>query len=177
MPEHQGSSRPMPAKVLDGNNRQTALTPEVMARLCKELSVGDWPTYAAYRAGISPSTMSNWLRMGCLPDAVEPYTSLIGAVVTVEAELSERMMRCIIDSATGEVNGNPESAKWVLQNRFRWAWGIDKETGKAGGRSIAEEVEALMFQHDADRREKARAILAAMSHDQKQAARKEGFLV
>lgn len=178
-PEHQtANSRPMVPKVLDGNNRQTALTPEVMAKLKKELAVGDWPTMASYRAGVAPSTFFNWIRMGCLPDCVEPYSTLVGELVMIEAELSGRMMGIINAAAEDkESGGNPEQAKWVLINRFRYWWAIDKETGLNGGRAVMQEVEALMGSHNEERREKARALLASLSHEQKQAARKEGFLV
>jgi hypothetical protein len=180
-PEHQEPSAHRPlatAKVLDGNNRQTALTPEVMARLCKELAVGDWPTMAAYRAQVSPSTMFNWLRMGCLPDAVEPYTTLVSALIAIEAELHGRMFSIIMaHTSDKDADGSPEQAKWVLHNRFRYLWAVDKESGKSGGRTISEAIDALTFEHDEVRREKARAIIAALPNDAKQLARKEGFLV
>jgi hypothetical protein len=168
---------PQPAKVLDGNNRQTMLTPEVLAKLKKELAVGDFPSMAAYRAGVSPQTMFGWISKGCQPDAVEPYSTLVGELVLIEAELSARMMRIIMDSADGFGEGSPDQAKWVLTNRFRYLWAVDRETGKNGGKCISEEVERHIDMHDSGRRERARAIIASLPQDTKSAARKDGFLL
>jgi hypothetical protein len=169
------------SSVMDGNGNVTALTPERHKRLIAELKVGDWPALAAIRAECSPRTVERWVVMGCDPVAVEPYRSFASDFVRVEANLAGEMMRIVLDSARGGPRGkkdhrapNVETAIWVLTNRFRFLWAIDKH-GKSGGVSVAELVVGAVEQADVLRSQKARALLAKVQEELKDEARREGF--
>jgi hypothetical protein len=172
------------SSVMDGNGHPTALTPLRHARLIEELKKGDWPALAAIRADCSPRTVERWVVMGCDPVAVEPYRSFAAAFVKVEAELAAEMMGIVLAHARGgkrpkRADGyrpNLEAAIWVLQNRFRFLWAIDKE-GKQGGISVTEIVFDAMGKMDEARAVEARAFLKQLNEDQKRQAREKGFLV
>jgi hypothetical protein len=160
---------------MDDNGYPTALTPVRHALLITELKKGDWPAMAAIRADVSPRSMERWVVTGCDPFAVEPYKSFASDFVKAEAELSGEMMTIILDTARGRKSkGNAHWARWVLENRFRFLWRLDKE-GKAGGVSVLEVVVAAIDKLDVARSEKARALLQQLTTEQKQAAIKEGF--
>jgi hypothetical protein len=171
------------SSVMDGNGHQTALTPERAARLIEELKVGDWPALAALRADVAPTSLYRWVRWGCEPAAVEPYASFAADFVKVEAKLAGEMMAIVMAAARGgafiekgEARPDPEMAIWVLQNRFRYLWSIDKD-GKQGGISVLETVIEAVAANDNATREQAKAILAAIPEATKQEARKKGFLL
>lgn len=168
------------SSVMDGNGYPTALTPARHAKLIEELKVGDWPAMAAIRAEVSPRSMERWVVTGCDPVAVEPYKSFASEFVRVEAALSGEMMGIILAHARRKAgkptNGDPFWARWVLENRFRFLWAIDKE-GKAGGVSVLQVVVEAIEKLDVTRTEKARALLRQLTDSQKDAARKEGFQV
>jgi hypothetical protein len=171
------------SSVMDGNGHPTALTPARHKRLITELQVGDWPAMAAIRADCSPRTVERWVVMGCDPVAVEPYRSFAAEFVKVEANLCGEMMGIILADARGAKKGkdthyraNVETAIWVLQNRFRFLWAIDRE-GKQGGVSVVEIVFDAMNKMDEGRAREARELLKNMNEDQKRAAREKGFLV
>lgn len=174
------------SRVLDGASNWTSCTPGLLERFEVELNVGDWPEMAAYRCGISPNTYRNWIVQGCSLVAVEPYATFVGMVVRVEAQLSGKLMGVIMDAALGRLPGwsegdpprpSPEQAKWLLCNRFRYLWLVDKETGRAGGTSMTELVETELLKLDQNRREAARKIIAALPAEAKASARKDGFLL
>jgi hypothetical protein len=180
---HRHSDR---AQVLDGAGMRTSLTPELLEKIVEEMRVGDWPQMAAYRAGISPNTFSTWVIRGCDIVAVDPYKTLVSRVVQVEAEISGKLMKVLMDHALGNVPyrapddppaPSPETARWLLLNRFRFLWQVDKETGKGGGISITEAVERQLEAMDEKRRERARAIINQLPEAAKQVARKDGFLL
>jgi hypothetical protein len=165
--------------VLDGAGNWTKLTPAVLAKLKTELEVGDWPAMAAYRAGVSPNSLQNWIVQGCSLVAVEPYAELVGMVVQVEAKISGKLMKVVMDAALG-LGGDdedPEQAKWLLMRRFHFLWAIDKDTGRCGGISLTEAVERELSKLDTNRREAARKIIAALPAEAKASARKDGFLL
>lgn len=171
------------SSVMDGNGHVTALTPARHARLIEELRKGDWPAMAAIRADVAPRSMERWVVWGCEPAAVEPYASFARDFVKAEAELSGEMMGIILAHARDGHYGNkrppkgdPAWARWVLQERFRFLWRVDKE-GKQGGVSVLQVVIEAIEQLDVTRNEKARKLLTELTEEQKQAARKEGFNV
>lgn len=169
--------------VMDDNGHQTALTPARARALLEELEVGDWPALAALRADVAPTSLYRWVRQGCEPAAVEPYASFAAEFVKVEARIAGEMMAIVLDAARGapkpgrgERAPDPEMAIWVLQNRFRYLWRIDKE-GKQGGISVLETVIEAVADNDNAAREQAKAILATIPEATKQEARKKGFLL
>ncbi len=167
------------SSIMDGNGHPTALTPERHLRLIDELRKGDWPAMAAIRADVAPRSMERWVVWGCDPVAVEPYKSFAADFVRTEAELSGEMMGIILEHARkgrGGAKGDAEWARWVLENRFRFLWRIDKE-GKQGGVSVLQVVVEAIEQLDVARDDKARALIKQLSEDQKKQARKEGFLI
>lgn len=172
------------SSVMDGNGHQTALTPSRHKRLIAELEVGDWPALAALRADVAPTTLYRWVRMGCEPAAVEPYASFAASFVKVEATIAGEMMAIVMAAARGGVERlkkgarrpDPEMAIWVLQNRFRFLWRIDKD-GNQGGVSVLQTVIDAVAANDNAMREQAKAILATIPEATKQEARKKGFLL
>lgn len=171
------------SSVMDGNGYPTALTPERSARLILELGVGDWPAMAAIRSDVAPTSMFRWLRQGCEPQAVEPYASFAAEFCKVEARIAGEMMAVVMAAARGGVpkeeglsRPDPEMAIWVLQNRFRYLWRIDKD-GEQGGVSVLETVLDALAANDNAMREQAKAILATIPEATKQEARKKGFLL
>lgn len=172
------------SSVMDGNGYPTALTPARARALITELEVGDWPAMAAIRADVAPTSLYRWVKLGCEPAAVEPYASFAAEFCKVEARIAGEMMAIVMAAARGGVRRlkkderrpDPELAIWVLQNRFRYLWRIDKD-GNQGGISVLETVIEAVAANDNAMREKAQAILAALPEATKQEARKKGFLL
>lgn len=171
------------SSVMDGNGHQTALTPARARALLTELEVGDWPALAALRADVAPTSLYRWVAWGCEPAAVEPYASFAAEFVKVEARIAGEMMAIVMEAARGapkprkgESRPDPEMAIWVLQNRFRYLWRIDKD-GRQGGVSVLETVIEAVSANDNAMREQAKAILATIPEATKQEARKKGFLL
>lgn len=175
------------SSVMDGNGYPTALTPERHARLIAELEVGDWPAMAAIRAGCSPRSVERWVREGCRPAAVEPYASFAADFVAVEARLCGQLTAIIVNHALGRIEedadpdekkprGSPFWAERFLERRFRFLWTVDNE-GKSGGISVTELVVGAIEQSDAERSQKARALLSELHEELKAKARRDGFQV
>lgn len=172
------------SSVMDGNGRVTALTPERHARLITELEVGDFPAMAAIRAGCSPRSVERWVQWGCEgATAVEPYKAFAEAFVQVEARLCGALTQVIMNHALGRVRGkqkkpkgDPYWAERMLERRFRFLWGMNKD-GTSGGVSVTELVIQTIEQGDADRAAKARELLKQLPEATKAQARQEGFQV
>lgn len=170
-------------RVVDDAGKFTALTPEVKERFLTELAKGDWPIYAAFRAGISPKSVKRWLDKGLEEAAIEPYATFAADVIRCEAELAGKLIEVVMQDALGEGPAyekgerrpNPDRAIWMLQNRFKALWGKDGAPGAAVG--IAEYAEGKISALDEAKREKAKRILAALPSDARAEARKAGFLL
>lgn len=173
------------SSVMDGNGFPTALTPARHALLITELEVGDFPAMAAIRAGCSPRSVERWVQWGCEgATAVEPYKSFAEAFVQVEARICGALTKVIMDHALGRgirgkqktPKGNPFWAERMLERRFRFLWGMNKD-GTSGGVSVTELVIEAIEQGNADRAAKARELLKQLPEAAKSQARKEGFQV
>jgi hypothetical protein len=173
-------------QVPDDLGHYTSLTPEVHQRVLKELKVGDWPGLAAYRARVSAKSIKRWIDKGLEDVPIEPYASFAADCIEVESEIAGRLMRVILDDAMGETpeplegmrRPNVESAKWLLERRFRFFWGKTAEGQPCPGAvSIVETVERQMMALDEGKRDKARKILAALPNEARAQARKDGFLL
>lgn len=170
-------------RAVDDLGNFTALTPEVKERFLAELAKGDWPIYAAFRAGIAPKSVKRWLDKGLEEAAIEPYASFAADVIRCEAELAGQLIKVVMDDALGKAappaegmrRPNADRAIWMLQSRFKNLWGKDGAPGAAVG--IAEYAERHLETLDEAKREKARKILAALPSDVRSEARKEGFLL
>lgn len=170
-------------RVPDDMGNFTALTPEVKERFLSELAKGDWPIYAAFRAGIAPKSVKRWLDKGLEEAAIEPYASFAADVIRCEAELAGQLIKVVMDDALGKTappaegmrRPNPDRAIWMLQSRFKALWGKDGAPGAAVG--IAEYAERQLSTLDEAKREKAKKILAALPSDARAQARKDGFLL
>lgn len=170
-------------RAVDDLGNFTALTPEVKERFLFELGKGDWPIYAAFRAGISPKSVKRWLDKGLETAAIEPYASFAADVIKCEAELAGKLIQVVMDDALGLAKvpdegmrrPNADRAIWMLQSRFKNLWGKDGAPGAAVG--IAEYAERQLNMIDESKREKAKRILAALPSDARAQARKDGFLL
>jgi hypothetical protein len=170
-------------QVPDDLGHYTALTPEVHERFLTELSKGDWPIYAAFRAGVAPKSIKRWLDKGLEEAAIEPYATFAADVIRCEAELAGKLIEVVMNDALGKgpayekgvPRPNPDRAIWMLQNRFKNLWGKDGAPGAAVG--IAEYAERHLATLDEAKREKAKKILASLPSDARATARKEGFLL
>jgi hypothetical protein len=170
-------------RVVDDLGNFTALTPEVHQRFIEELSKGDWPIYAAFRAGIAPKSVKRWLDKGLEEAAVEPYATFAADVIRCEAELAGQLIKVVMDDALGKAMPPPEGMRrpnadraiWMLQSRFKNLWGKDGAPGAAVG--IAEYAERHLETLDEAKRNAARKILAELPSEAKTKARKAGFLV
>lgn len=180
--------------VLDGNGKPTNLTPAVHEAIIADMqSHADWPAMTAYRCGVSPTTLERWVATGADPYAVEPYRSFVAEFVAAEAVVHGRLIAVILDAALGQgepempfdpedpmprkPRPKPEWAAWLLQKRWGFLWNVSKETGKTNGVTVAEVVELSINKFTAERREKARGIIAKLSSEARAEARKEGFLL
>lgn len=170
-------------RVVDDLGNFTALTPEVKAAFLSELAKGDWPIYAAFRAGIAPKSVKRWLDKGLEEAAIEPYASFAADVIRCEAELAGQLIKVVMDDALGKTmpaaegmrRPNVQTAIWMLQSRFKALWGKDGAPGAAVG--IAEYAERQLATLDDAQREKARKILAKLPPEARAEARKDGFLL
>jgi hypothetical protein len=170
-------------RVVDDAGHFTALTPEVHARFLDELAKGDWPIYAAFRAGIAPKSVKRWLDKGLEEAAIEPYATFAADVIRCEAEVAGQLIQVVMNDALGKTppaaegmrRPNVQTAIWMLQSRFKALWGKDGAPGAAVG--ITEYAEKQLAMLDDAKREKAKKILAALPNDARAAARKEGFLL
>lgn len=171
---------------VDGNGRPTNLTPELQQAIIRDmLEHGDWPSMTAYRCGVSPNTVMNWLVRGSDPYAVEPYLGFVAAFVGAEAIIHGQLLAVIVDAALGRQRERaegapvpkPEWAAWLLHKRWAYLWSLDKETGKSKGVTVAEVVDQTLAKFSEARRDKAKAIIAQLSQEARASARKEGFLL
>lgn len=170
------------SSVMDGNGHPTALTPERHKRLIEELRIGDWPSMAAIRAGLSPRSVERWVVEGCQPAAVEPYASFAADFCRVEAEICAELTTVIMNKARGiappRKKGQPmPDAYWAqqwLQMRFRYLFGAGAGSPQ-GGVSVSELVIRELARVDEAALEKARALVKQLPPETKEAARKEGF--
>jgi hypothetical protein len=171
---------------VDGNGRPTNLTPELQETIIADMLLhGDWPSMTAYRCGVSPDTVSNWLVRGADPYAVEPYRGFVAAFVAAEASIHGELLKVIVDDALGR--GTPPAqgqraksaawAAWLLQHRWGYLWRLNKDTGRSNGTTVAEVVDQTLARFSEDRRDKAKAIIAQLSQEARASARKEGFLL
>lgn len=173
-------------RVPDDMGHFTALTPEVRDKYLTELAKGDWPGLAAFRAGIAPKSVKRWLDKGLEEAAIEPYASFAAEVVRIEADIAGQLIEVVMNAALGKTpepapgmrRPDPEQAFRLLQTRFRFFWGSGKDGAPApAGVSIAETVERQMAMLDEGKRAKARELLSKLPAEEKQKARKEGFLL
>lgn len=172
--------------VSDGNGHPTNLTPELQEAIISDMLLhGDWPSMTAYRCGVSPMTVENWLVRGADPYAVEPYCGFVAAFVSAEAQIHGELLKVIVDDALGREAPVPEGkrrpspawAAWLLQHRWGFLWRLNKDTGKSNGVTVAEVVDQTLAKFSEARRDKAKAIIAQLSQEARASARKEGFLL
>lgn len=172
-------------RVPDDLGNFTALTPAVHERVIEELAKGDWPSLAAFRAGVAPKSVQRWISKGLEEAAIEPYASFAADVVRQEAELAGRLCEVIMKDALGQLppvergerGPNVESAKWLLQVRFRFFWGSKDGQSVPSAIGVAEFVERTIATVDERRRDAAKRILAALPQEARANARKEGFVL
>lgn len=94
-----------------------ALTPARLELICEKIRIGLPQETAAIRAGVPRRTFQDWLRMGRLPDAREPYKSMADAIEAALAEYHESRVQIVHDSP------DQRTAQWALERRFPSEWG------------------------------------------------------
>ncbi len=166
--------------ILDGNGHPTNLTPEIHERIIADMKTHcDWPAMTAYRCGVSPVTLEQWVARGADPYAVEPYRGFVADFVAAEATVHGELVGIILATARGgEQEGkSPAWAAWLLKHRWGYLWNLNRETGTSNAVTVAQVVDQVLSKFSAERREKATAIIKQLSEEARASARKEGFLL
>lgn len=165
--------------MLDGNGRQTALTPNVAQKLVAEIRQGRWPQMAAVRCGVAPETLLKWLERGMLEDAVEPYMSFTQQFLLAEADFCAELEEVLLSRALGReekpkdgrMRPDSDVARYLLERRLGILWG-----GK-GALSAIETVSNESANKRVATRQKAQAFLDRMTDEQRDTARRAGFIL
>lgn len=133
--------------------RRTLLTPDTQSAILEALNLGNYIETAAQYAGISVTTMYNWLdrgrserqRLDENPDA-EPnenetkYVEFLEAVEKTRSKAETRAIGLIQKAAS---DGTWQAAAWFLERSFPARWGRKQNvelTGEGGGSVKVEHV-------------------------------------
>lgn len=98
-------------------SRETDITPELTARVCKALKLPITRRSACARAGISKSAFYEWLAKG--EKGEQPYADFLDAVTHAEAECEGNLIEEIV------LDQDWRAKAWVAERRFRDQWAKD----------------------------------------------------
>lgn len=91
-------------------------SPEVHAKIVKNLQAGAFKTHAAQAAGISHHTLDVWLKWG--REGREPYAQFAEDCEQAIAEDAVRNHLVITKAALGPIEGDWKAAAWLLERKF-----------------------------------------------------------
>ncbi len=91
--------------------RKTILTPEVQAVIVEAAAKGTPLTFCGPLAGVSRTTLFNWLKWGQKPDT--PYTAFVDAVKAAQARFVGERLTAIAKAEAWQ------SDAWLLERMFR----------------------------------------------------------
>jgi len=122
--------------------RPTKLTAEVQATIVAALRDGNYREVAARVAGISPSVMRQWMRLG--RDGDKKYRDFLAAVLEAEQAAEMAMVSHIIRGAAQD----PRHAQWWLARKFPERWGDHRRELQ----DLAKRLHALEKSHPVEAR-------------------------
>lgn len=104
---------------MNRGGRPTKLTSDVQQKLCDAIRAGNYLATAAAFAGVSESTLHNWLKRGA-NEAKGRHHDLAAAVEKAMADAEARDVALISKAAA---DGTWQAAAWRLERRFPDRWG------------------------------------------------------
>lgn len=112
----------------------TALTEEVSRKVCDAIRGGNYLETAAAYAGISRTSLHEYLKRGRRKDAEEPFASFVAAVDEAMGEAETSFVVRVASAARDPRHWT--AAAWWLERRFPERWGRRdrvEHTGAGGG--------------------------------------------
>ena len=137
-----------------GGRYKLAYSAQVHKDIVASLKRGAYQVHAANAAGVSITSMRNWVEQG--REGVEPYVQFAIDVDRARAEDALRNQAIISAAAVGKIPGDWKAAAWNLERKFPKLYGrrqmmdnIDDElpTGKADDADQTE-VHSPWLNHD-----------------------------
>ena len=116
--QKQGAAPPDPPPEPSKGGRKTILTPDVQAAIVKAAGEGTPLTFCGPLAGVSRTTLFNWMKWGAKPDT--PYTPFLDAVKAAQAKYVAERVAAIAKADQWQ------AAAWLLERMFRDEFGGDK---------------------------------------------------
>lgn len=111
-------AEPTPPGEPSKGGRKTILTPEVQAVIVSAAASGTPLTFCGPLAGVSRTTLFNWMKWGQKPDT--PYTAFVAAVKAAQAKYVAERVAAIARADQWQ------SDAWLLERMFRDEFGGDK---------------------------------------------------
>jgi len=118
----------MNALATAAHGRVSILTPEIVDRIIKHLSVGNYVKPSVEASGINYHTFRTWMQKGELDKAEgkeTPYSSLVDRVTRAQADAEAHL----VDQLANEQDWRAKS--FLLERRHRERWGKDEQQSKA----------------------------------------------
>jgi len=118
----------MNALATAAHGRVTIMTPEIVERIIKHLSVGNYVKPSVEAAGINYQTFRTWMIKGEEHKAqgVEsPYSSLVDRITRAQADAEAHL----VDQLANEQDWRAKS--FLLERRHRERWGKEETQAKA----------------------------------------------
>lgn len=112
-----------------GPGRPPKLSVEVVDKLCQALSAGNYRQVAAEWAGISQSTLREWMRLG-KEQKKGPYRDFRRRVLEAEKAAEIRAVGLVMQAAKDDAR----HAEWWLERKFNERWGRKDTTKLSGGK-------------------------------------------
>lgn len=132
-----------------GKGQPTLFTEERRKKILKAVSEGNYRADAAELAGIHPSTLQGWLRIGRKEKSGEHFNFFM-AIVDAENSVKTRCIQGVLEA--GRVDA--KHYQWYLERKFPEQWGRDSYQLKEMQKAM-DEIKAEMKQlYATDRRHK-----------------------
>jgi len=118
----------MNALATAAHGRVSIMTPEIVDRIIKHLSVGNYVKPSVEASGISFQTFRNWIQRGEREKAEglsTPYVELVDRITRAQADAEAHL----VDQLANEQDWRAKS--FLLERRHRERWGKDEQQSKA----------------------------------------------
>lgn len=128
-----GTSGPSP-RVKLGRPPAVQMSEVKLRTICGQIAKGAPQWVAAASVGVPARTFKNWLRLGRMEDAEEPYSTI---ALRVDLALEKyHASRAILHAKLAK--DDPRALEWELERRFRDQWAAPDRSGSVNIRVTIE---------------------------------------